>query len=720
MVKTAISPQLEIARKMVASGISVIPIGTAKRPAIPWKEFQSRLPSEEELKEWYSTPDKHGIGMPCGKVSGNLEVIDFDIRDHKDLVQSANAYCQNVFVSDPDFPFEKIARVKTPHGLHLVYRCESPVEGSHKLLQGRGEGGTLQTLIETRGEGGYVLCAGSPAHCHPSGALYQHLDGPELWELEPITDQQRSTLLVEAKWNQNETEEARKEAVSVPVNIASPESAGSDFAVRTSWAEILLPHGFEHVGRSGETDQWKRPGTQNAVSATTNHDGSDLFFAFSPNCGYGIEAERGYSKFSMFTHLNHGGDFSASAKALAAAGFGTQRDLSHIDLSEILKDEPKPWVDPHGFETFGDFMSQPAEVEYFVKDIMAKRQSFLIAGPEKSLKTGIGVMDLGYSLATGTPFLGRFECPEAVRTGIMTGETSREKFQRQFRNRMESDALLFPDRPEPLLWITSSLPDMSSVDHLNQMRDVIQRYSLQVLIIDPAYLCMGDFADHTSNVSKMGNMLRQLDEVMRETGCTLVLLHHTNRKHEPGKPLTLRDTSGAGYAEWARQWILLSPRKPFDPDTYQHSLWMVAGGSAGHAGRYAVDVREKDDAGEWAWIADVRSESDEKQDYRESKEARKEEAETARSAEFVENLRTALNAGMIDGGLTLAGIKDVFRENGWKRIRDITTAKLEEFAEHGFVSQQTITRGDNPRVITWLPCEQWQTLSDTHAADLSA
>src|SRR5262249_17331434 len=42
-----------------------------------WDPYKERLPSEVELREWFARPDPPGIGVVGGKVSGNLEQLDF-------------------------------------------------------------------------------------------------------------------------------------------------------------------------------------------------------------------------------------------------------------------------------------------------------------------------------------------------------------------------------------------------------------------------------------------------------------------------------------------------------------------------------------------------------------------------------------------------------------------------------------------------------------------
>ncbi|MEQ8677175.1 MAG: bifunctional DNA primase/polymerase [Aggregatilineales bacterium] len=65
-------------------GWSVIPLlgdarpAVAKAPALPtWKEFQSRMPSESELKAWFLAQKQQGIGVVLGSFSG-IFVVDID------------------------------------------------------------------------------------------------------------------------------------------------------------------------------------------------------------------------------------------------------------------------------------------------------------------------------------------------------------------------------------------------------------------------------------------------------------------------------------------------------------------------------------------------------------------------------------------------------------------------------------------------------------------
>jgi putative DNA primase/helicase len=72
-VKTDI---LLTALEFANEGICVVPVATdgSKRPAIAsWKQYQETMPTTSELMTWFGSAE--GVGVICGKVSGNLEML---------------------------------------------------------------------------------------------------------------------------------------------------------------------------------------------------------------------------------------------------------------------------------------------------------------------------------------------------------------------------------------------------------------------------------------------------------------------------------------------------------------------------------------------------------------------------------------------------------------------------------------------------------------------
>lgn len=175
---------LDVAGGYVAAGLSVIPVrpdGTKSPAVAAWKQYMRRTPTEEELREWFAEPGS-GIAIVCGAVSGNLEVLDFE------AVELFDAWEADLLARRSPL-LGKLPIVATPKpGRHVYYRLPFPPEGSRKLArrpptpEERAANPKCRavTLVETKGEGGYVLAPGCPAACHPSGKLYRHIGGPPL------------------------------------------------------------------------------------------------------------------------------------------------------------------------------------------------------------------------------------------------------------------------------------------------------------------------------------------------------------------------------------------------------------------------------------------------------------------------------------------------------------------------------------------------------------
>src|SRR5262245_16322456 len=69
------------ALKYLQAGLSVVPaLAGDKRPCIPWKEFQTRRPTECELAAWFRLYPDAGVAIVCGSISG-LAVVDCDPRN---------------------------------------------------------------------------------------------------------------------------------------------------------------------------------------------------------------------------------------------------------------------------------------------------------------------------------------------------------------------------------------------------------------------------------------------------------------------------------------------------------------------------------------------------------------------------------------------------------------------------------------------------------------
>lgn len=311
----------DVAGKYVEGGLSAVPVKAdgSKAPVGAWKKHQEHRPSPYEIKQNFR--GSVGVAILGGKVSGNLEIFDFDHPDYIEpwvkLVEENSAGLT-----------AKLTRIKTPRGgAHFYYRCPE-IEGNQKLAQEPTVDSTTgkpgaKVLIETRGEGGYVLAPGCPAACHPTGKLYEYVSGPELTKIQTITPDERKVLLDSARSFNRIPKQVKVHAPSGRKSGKGGLRPGDDFNLRATWDEVLTPHGWRSIKKQGDAVHWCRPGKDDSTtSATTGHCG-DNFYVFSSNA-HPFESDTAYSKFSAYTVLAHGGDFEAAAKELGGKGYGTK------------------------------------------------------------------------------------------------------------------------------------------------------------------------------------------------------------------------------------------------------------------------------------------------------------------------------------------------------------------------------------------------------------
>ncbi len=329
----------DAAHAFAAVGCAVVPTRTdgTKAPAAFWKQYQQRRPTADEIDGWLTDGQYDGIGLVCGAVSGDLEMLELEGR------AVAENYVQQLQAALTDHGHGDLwQRLNTGYlevtpgrGLHWLYRVDGPARPNLKLARrpataaelAAKPGEKVKVLIETRGEGGYVVVAPSAGRTHETGlAWVVAAGGPN--SIPVLTEDERDALhAIAATFDRMPVDELRDNRAN---NFTGSDTSagqspgnrpGDDYNAKADWADLL--DGWTKVRSVGDGWAWRRPGKDRGISATTgtSGDGADRLYVFSTSTEF--DTERPYSKFAAYTLLNHGGDYSAAAKQLRRDGYGT-------------------------------------------------------------------------------------------------------------------------------------------------------------------------------------------------------------------------------------------------------------------------------------------------------------------------------------------------------------------------------------------------------------
>ena len=144
---------LDAALELLDKGYSVVPCAPGERyPTIPWREYQTRLPTPDEVRAWWETEPRSNVAIITGNVSG---ILVLDIDGHEGLVALAEAGIT--------LPETRI--IKTPHGWHAYYH----------YVPGIPSRAGIYPKVDVKNDGG---CVCSPPSVVAAGTYTVYLDVP--------------------------------------------------------------------------------------------------------------------------------------------------------------------------------------------------------------------------------------------------------------------------------------------------------------------------------------------------------------------------------------------------------------------------------------------------------------------------------------------------------------------------------------------------------------
>jgi len=564
---------LASAQLLLRHGYSIIPVARAKKPAIPWAPYMLNRADEQTIQQWYTSSSGHGIGIVCGHVSNQLLVLD---------VESEDAWLRLLDTVRLGADQELLDLIETSSlsitpsgGRHLLMHLHYNTPPGTVLA--RTAAGNV--LIETRGQGHYIVAAGSPEHVHPTGILYRwdrYIDpesralwsGPHVHQILTIAQSQHCHV----------PQAQRSDPVTrVPGETGATDAPGQVYNARGSWDTLLTEAGWTLVSTRGESQYWRRPGKRDGISATVGHCRNDkaepLMYVFSSSASH-LEAGRAYSLFAARTAMRHGGDYGDCARALYRDGYKSEQVTATLRVSSpdtatssvegvvVTESTPDPVRrHPDGRERRYLLTSELPRVDPAMNWLwygsIRRGAATMISAHPKVGKTTL-ISHLLRSLQDGGEFLGLTTQP--ARVLVLTeedGPTIAERadiigigdhvawYVRPFTSR--------PTMVEWREWVAATVRDC--IDH-----------RADLLIVDTLMRNM-PLRDE-NNATEIDDALLPLWKLM-ETGVAIVVIHHLKKG---GGPEGTGARGSSALMAWPEVTFELSRTNPDDVDCRQRTL----------------------------------------------------------------------------------------------------------------------------------------------------
>lgn len=553
---------IDAARELHAHGVNVIPVRDdgSKAPAL--RAWQTHATTEDDLVQWFGGDDPRyrALGAVCGAPSGGLELLEIEGPHVGELEAVGRA-------AGAAGLLELWERVnggwceKSPSGgVHWLYRVQGiDVPGNTKLAADADRA----TIAETRGTGGQVVLAPTGGTAHRTGKPWTRLDGGPA-TIPTLTPGERDAL-----HGLFRTLDRTPERVPAPAPTSTPQRAegprpGDLWAARTTWAELLTGHGWQVHHTSGVETHWTRPGksTTEGPSATTREDGGLYVFSTSTM----FDAETPYSKFGAYAVLEHGGDHSAAARALAAEGFTDRpttpsapvareavteapgaawdapptysRDAAIADAAERLRvaEAARQMVNaerlartpPPGAMGLGAFIDAHADDEtaWLIDGLWPLGGRVMLTAPAKGGKTTM-MGNLVRTLADGVPFLDRFAPVNLSESGGRVVLLDTEMTEGHLARWLRAVAVDHPERVR-VVSLRGRVGTLDPADPTNRAQWAHILAGAQTVILDPVGPVLSALQRDENSSTDVGGFLTGWDALMLEAGVenSLIVHHH--------------------------------------------------------------------------------------------------------------------------------------------------------------------------------------------------
>jgi hypothetical protein len=579
---TGLNPyaMLEAANYLAALGFSVIPVNYDKKPNVKaWKPFQENIPTPFEITDMF-TKNTFGIAIIAGKVSGNIETLDEDLK--YDLTGTMHEEFVALIKEQAPELYEKLLIQKTTSGgHHYIYRC-SAVEGNLKLASRPATEEEKKinpkdkerTLFETRGEKGYFLFFPSPK--------YEVIQG-NIENIPEITPEEREILLSTAR----SFNKCLKEFIPPkykPDTHYTGLSPFEDYNKRTDVVALLNKYGWTIAYTKGSKTFLKRPGDTKATQSANFDSDKNWFTVFSTSTDFEIQTP--YLPYAVYAVLECNKDFTIASKKLYDEGFGDRRDNAKNNYDKFFKTNfPNANIDPdfnvslHVINSIDLLKIDIEENRYLLKDLLPTVGTSLLAGAPDTGKSQFA-RQLCISVASGLEtFLNHPLSLKHKRALYIATEDDTHNSSYLLKQQLKG---LNQSVSENLAFIFADT--LTHEEILLALDQHLTAFPSDIVVVDS----FGDIfqGTDTNSTNQMRKNVRYFDYFAKKHKCLILFVHHINKGSYHEAPHQKNVSGGGGLTQKVRfVWqltrgeglarYLTVTKGNYCPSEYKENSWVL-------------------------------------------------------------------------------------------------------------------------------------------------
>lgn len=330
-------------KSLLTDGFNLIPVRekdegefVAKSPYRSWTKYKSLRITERDLWDQLEDTGTTSIAVVCGKISGNLVIIDIDVKHQPGCDVQIFKDLQSLY---PEI-WERLRIHKTPSGgYHLLYKLPADIAcpASTNLAERYSTESELiispkrkkRAFVEIKGEGGLSQM--------PPSAGYVVTQGVPV----PVLTQNESVSIINLmKTYTSVIEIAPTYKPTRQDNDYYDENPFEHFNNSDEAAQVLLNNGWKLKSQNNLFIRYTQPGSKSGGVHATFNIKKRVYFIFGTQNDF--DSGKGYLPATALSILLHKGDKRTTHQYLVSKGYGKIKPHKENQIAKKAAVSKKP------------------------------------------------------------------------------------------------------------------------------------------------------------------------------------------------------------------------------------------------------------------------------------------------------------------------------------------------------------------------------------------